>query len=93
MRIMPLEQAGILELFPDKDLTFELGEDIDSYQMTMDDKVEDVFLKYFGVHTHLSDSVRLRALELIDKAKATGSLGDVFDGFVASEDFLKLSSH
>jgi len=43
MRIMPLEQAGILELFPDKDLTFELDEDIDFYQLNMDDKVEDIF--------------------------------------------------
>ena len=31
MRIMPLEQAGILDQFPDKDLTFELGEDLDAY--------------------------------------------------------------
>lgn len=90
MRIMPLEQAGILDLFPDKDLTFELDEDIDSYQLAMDDKVEDIFHKYFTIHNHLHESVKRRAFDIIDKAKAIGSLGEVFDGFVRSEEFLKL---
>ena len=31
MQIMPLEQAGVLDLFPDGDLTFELSEDLDGY--------------------------------------------------------------
>ena len=31
MRIMPLQQAGVLDMFPEGDLTFELGKDLYSY--------------------------------------------------------------
>ena len=54
MRIMPLQQAGVLEMFPDGDLTFELGKDLYSYEFLMDDSVEAIFTKYFRIHDHLS---------------------------------------
>jgi dsRNA-specific ribonuclease len=53
MRIMPLKQAGVLEMFPDADLTFELGEDLDAYGFDMDDSVEVIFQRYFKIHDHL----------------------------------------
>jgi dsRNA-specific ribonuclease len=53
MKIMPLRQAGVLDLFPDSDLTFELAEDLDSYGFEMTDSVEDIFAKYFRVHGHI----------------------------------------
>ena len=53
MRIMPLQQAHILEYFPDEDLTFELGADIDAYKFEINDTVEDIFGKYFHVHSHV----------------------------------------
>jgi len=37
--------------------------------------------------------IKRRALDIIVKTKPTGSLGEVFDGFVASEEFMKLSPH
>jgi len=53
MRIMPLEEAKILDHFPDKDLTFELGSDLDAYGFSIDDSVELIFQKYFFIHDHL----------------------------------------
>jgi len=72
MKIMPLKQANIIELFPDMDLTFELGEDIDCYGLTMEDSVEDIFRKYFAIHSHMPYETRIRAEEIIDKTKQTG---------------------
>ena len=50
MKIIPLEKAHLLEMFPDKDLTFVLGENLDSYEFDLEkDKVEDIFEKYIRV--------------------------------------------
>lgn len=46
---MPLRQANLLELFPDADLTFDLGDDLDAYGFTINDKVTDIYHKYFLV--------------------------------------------
>jgi len=40
-------------MFPDGDLTFELGKDLDSYNFNMEDLVESIFRKYFAIHEHL----------------------------------------
>ena len=37
----------MLHVFPDKDLTFKLGGDLDAYGFKMDDSVRDIFGKYF----------------------------------------------
>ena len=48
--IVPLELADLLHLFPDKDLTFTLGPDIDAYRFDLGtDRVLDIFKKYFEV--------------------------------------------
>lgn len=50
MRIMPLKQAGVLDLIPDKDLTFELNYDLDAYEFGINDSVKAIFDKYFRIH-------------------------------------------
>ena len=55
---MPLEEAKILDYFPDKDLTFELGSDLDAYGFSIDDSVELIFKKYFFIHDHLPFDIR-----------------------------------
>lgn len=45
-------------MFPEGDLTFELGKDLDSYDFHMDDSVEAIFNKYFRIHDHLSPEVK-----------------------------------
>jgi dsRNA-specific ribonuclease len=57
MRIMPLKQAGVLEMIPDDDLTFKLHADIDEYGFDMADTVEDIFRKYFHIHDHIEAHV------------------------------------
>lgn len=85
MRIMPLRQAGVIDMFPDADLTFELAADLDSYNFSMDDAVEDIFAKYFIVHHHIKPEVRQRICTLIDKNRPTGTLGEAYSGFIIEE--------
>lgn len=48
--LVPLRQAYLLEQFPNEDLTFTLGEDLNEYKFDMEnDRVEDIFRKYFIV--------------------------------------------
>ena len=51
IQLVPLQQANLLSAFPDKDLTFQLGADLDAYQFTMNDSVRDIFAKYFQCHS------------------------------------------
>ena len=52
IRLVPLEQAKLLQIYPDEDLTFNLcNSDLDSYGFKMTDSVEDVFTKYFDRHS------------------------------------------
>lgn len=85
MRIMPLQQAGVLEMFPVGDLTFELGKDLYSYEFLMDDSVEAIFNKYFRIHDHLSPDIKSHVFSVISSEKATGTLGEAFDDFVTDE--------
>ena len=39
IHLVPLEQANLLQLFPDKDLTFKLRDEISSYNFTLVDTV------------------------------------------------------
>ncbi len=50
IRLVPLREASILEFFPDKDLTFNLRDDLDDYGMHMGDRVQDIFDKYINLH-------------------------------------------
>ena len=47
IQLVPMEQANLLRHFPDKDLTFKLGTDLDRYNFTLSDTVEDIFNKYY----------------------------------------------
>ena len=90
MRIMPLQQAQILDLFPDKDLTFELGEDIDCYGLSINDTVESIFRKYFSIHTHIAPEIRGRINQVIDQKKEAGQLGEIFFELLNEESFSSL---
>lgn len=36
-------------MIPDKDLTFELGDDLYAYGFSMNDRVSDIYEKYFKI--------------------------------------------
>ena len=85
MRIMPLQQAGVLDMFPEGDLTFELGKDLYSYDFQMDDSVEGIFKKYFNIHDHLSPEVKFHVFSIINSEKPTGVLGEAFGDFITDD--------
>jgi len=48
MKLVPLREAGLLEMIPDEDLTFPLEqEDLDRYGFSLEDSVIDLYNKYF----------------------------------------------
>ena len=49
----------MLHVFPDKDLTFKLGGDLDAYGFKMDDSVRDIFAKYFKLHTQIDSEYQI----------------------------------
>ena len=82
MRIMPLSQAGVLELIPEGDLTFLLHDQLDEYEFSKEDTVEDIFNKYFYIHDYIKQDEKDRIWSIIDKSRPTGSLGEAFTGFL-----------
>ncbi len=47
IRCVPMEQAQLLSVYPDEDLTFQMCGDLDSYGFQMEDNVTEIFQKYF----------------------------------------------
>ena len=47
INLVPMEQAKLMHYFPDKDLTFKLGGDLDCYNFTLNDTIQDMFEKYY----------------------------------------------
>lgn len=83
MSVMPLKQAGVLEYFPEGDLTFVgLREDIDVYGFALNDSVASVFDKYFIEHSEILSTVRERVLALIDPTVGTGVLGEAYSDVI-----------
>ena len=72
LRIMPLKEAGVLEMFPDADLTFELGDDLDDYEFDINDSVENIYSKYFNVHNNVEPNIRNHIWSVIDKEAPKG---------------------
>ena len=50
INLVPMKQARLLEVYPDEDLTFQLGVDLDAYGFTMEDDVSTIFDRYFKRH-------------------------------------------
>lgn len=46
---MPLKQARLLHIFPDKDLLFEMHDNLDDFGFTLDDTVTSLYEKYVRV--------------------------------------------
>jgi hypothetical protein len=42
-----MEQANLMRFFPDKDLTFKLGDELDCYNFTLTDTIQEIFQKYY----------------------------------------------
>ena len=47
INLVPMEQAKLMHYFPDKDLTFKLGNDLDCYNFTLNDTIQEMFQKYY----------------------------------------------
>lgn len=43
IQLVPVVEAGLLGYFPDKDLTFQLRDDLDSYGFTLEDSIQDTY--------------------------------------------------
>ena len=86
IKLVPMKQAHLLDMIPDKDLTFVLGADIDAYEFTMNDSVEDIFRKYFKVQ-QIPLEVQDRIMrEVIGKDIKTGAFGEITLEFVARDE-------
>ena len=82
INLIPLRKAHLLEDIPDKDLTFELGDDLYSYNFTIEDRVIDIYEKYFALHSNIdiSDIDRIRAI--IDPTTPVPILGEAYIEFL-----------
>jgi hypothetical protein len=47
--LVPLQQARLLEIFPDEELLLDLKLDLDSYGFQIEDSVSTVYKKYFNI--------------------------------------------
>ena len=53
--------------FPDTDLTFKLGSELDCYDFDLIDSVQDIFQKYYKIDQHrISKQEQARVMNLID---------------------------
>jgi len=58
IRLVPLREAGqdeehpngLLDYVPDKDLRFNLNDDLDGYGFKKEDRVDNVMMRYFSKH-------------------------------------------
>lgn len=82
-----MKQARLLDAYPDEDLTFKLGIDLDAYGFTMEDDVSKIYNRYFNRHQspgepyQISDAERtnvMRILKLDEKPKLFASKYDEF---------------
>ena len=48
----------------------------------MQDTVKDIFTKYFHIHDYIKLDAKDRIWSIIDKSRPTGTLGEVFTGFL-----------
>ena len=55
IQLVPLKQARLLDIFPDKKLMFNLSDDLDIYRFSISDTVKEIYKKYFKVHNTSSD--------------------------------------
>jgi dsRNA-specific ribonuclease len=49
IQLVPLKQARLLDIFPDKDLLFEMHDDLDAFQFSLKDNVDLLYKKYCEV--------------------------------------------
>jgi len=49
IELVPMVQADLMKYFPDIDLTFKLRDELDSYQFTLNDNVQEIFEKYYKI--------------------------------------------
>ncbi len=47
IRLVPMREAKLLENIPDENLTFILDDDLDGYDFMLQDRVTDIYQKYF----------------------------------------------
>lgn len=65
-------------MIPDKDLTFQLNFDLDSYGFGVNDSVKNIFDKYFSLHYFIPSEVKARIDTIIDPSAPTGVMGEVY---------------
>ena len=79
--------------FPDKDLTFKLGPDLECYDFSLIDTVQDIFNKYYSnAKVNVPKEERERLLALIDNSKPVKSMCSVLDNIQGNCDLRDLST-
>ena len=73
IQLVPIAEANLLRHFPNKDLTFKLPGDLDVFEFHVNDKVPDIFEKYYKIATEVPQAEKERLRSLI--AKPVGNIG------------------
>ena len=69
-----------MKYFPDKDLTFKLGSELDCYNFDLIDSVQDIFKKYYKVDNHrIAKEEQKRLLNLIDPDQTLKPMCHILD--------------
>jgi hypothetical protein len=74
-----MEQAKLMHYFPDKDLTFKLGGDLDCYNFTLNDTIQEMFQKYYK-NDIVDISEQTRLTNLLYPSNEVKSLGYRYNG-------------
>ena len=64
--------------FPDKDLTFKLGDELDGYNFTLEDSIQDIFNKYYSVD-QVDPSRKERLISIIDMERPVNGMCHAFE--------------
>jgi hypothetical protein len=69
-----------MDLFPDKEISFNLPENLEQYGMTLDETFNSVVEKYFSQSTEKYPlGVKERVLGALSLAKHVGTIGEVYE--------------
>ena len=76
--LVPMEQANLMRYFPDQDLTFKLGEDLDDYNFTLHDTIQEIFQKYYSIDP-IPQEQKDRLSKIIDSSRPVNGICHAFE--------------
>ena len=89
IQLVPLQQARLLEIFPDEELLLDLKLDLDSYGFQIEDSVSTVYKKYFNIQKS-QDEQRISDLFCFDRS--VNRFGTTLSNLKQNVDFKSLDT-